>query len=155
MQITISGKNYTIGRLNALDQLHVSRKIAPVIPSLIPIISEVAKGGLSKVIESMESGDDVELDNIDLSELDGLSTALAPLMDVIAGMSEADTNLVIHKTLSVVHRGGAVLCRGESIMFDDMDMMQILPLVVAVIRKNLGNFIQDLLMKASSMKQVE
>lgn len=155
MQITISGKNYTIGRLNALDQLHVSRKIAPIIPSLIPIISEVAKGGLSKVIESMESGDDVELDNIDLSELDGLSTALAPLMDVIAGMSEADTNLVIHKTLSVVHRDGAVLCRGESIMFDDLDMMQILPLVVAVIRKNLGNFIQDLLMKASSMKQVE
>ena len=155
MQITISGKNYTIGRLNALDQLHVSRKIAPIIPSLIPIISEVAKGGLSKVIESMELGDDVELENIDLKELDGLSSALSPLMDVIAGMSEADTNLVIHKCLSVVIRDGAVLCRGESIMFDDLDMMQILPLVVAVIRENLGNFIQDLLMKASSMKKVE
>lgn len=155
MQITISNKNYTIGRLNALDQLHVSRKIAPIIPSLIPIISEVAKGGLSKVVESMESGDDVELENIDLSELNGLSTALAPLMDVIADMSEGDTNLVIHKCLSVVNRDGAVLCRGESIMFDDLDMMQILPLVVAVIRKNLGNFIQDLLMKASSMKKVE
>ena len=155
MQITISGKNYTIGRLNALDQLHVSRKIAPIIPSLIPIISEVAKGGLSKVIESMELGDDVELENIDLKELDGLSGALSPLMEVIAGMSEADTNLVIHKCLSVVIRDGAVLCRGESIMFDDLDMMQILPLVVAVIRKNLGNFIQDLLMKASSMKKVE
>lgn len=155
MQITISGKNYTIGRLNALDQLHVSRKIAPIIPSLIPIISEVAKGGLSKVIESMESGDDVELENIDLKELDGLSDALSPLMEVIAGMSEADTNLVIHKCLSVVIRDSAVLCRGESIMFDDLDMMQILPLVVAVIRKNLGNFIQDLLMKASSMKRVE
>ncbi|MNR86943.1 hypothetical protein D3C71_1163810 [compost metagenome] len=155
MQITISGKNYTIGRLNALDQLHVSRKIAPIIPSLIPLISEVAKGGLSKVIESLESGDDVELENIDLKELDGLSSALSPLMDVIAGMSEDDTNLVIHKCLSVVNRDGALLCRGESIMFDDLDMMQILPLVVAVIRKNLGNFIQDLLMKASSMKKVE
>jgi len=142
MQITISNKNYT-------------RKIAPIVPSLIPIISEVAKGGLSKVIESMEAGDDIELENIDLTELDGLSTALAPLMDVIAGMSEGDTNLVIHKCLSVVNRDGAVLCRGESIMFDDLDMMQILPLVVAVIRKNLGNFIQDLLMKASSMKKVE
>lgn len=155
MQISISGKNYTIGRLNALDQLHVSRKIAPIIPSLIPIISEVAKGGLSKVIESMESDDDVELENIDLKELDGLSSALSPLMDVIAGMSEGDTNLVIHKCLSVVIRDGAVLCRGESIMFDDLDMMQILPLVVAVIRKNLGNFIQDILTKASSMKNVE
>ena len=48
-----------------------------------------------------------------------------------------------------------MLCRGESIMFDDLDMMQILPLVVAVIRKSLGNFIQDILMKASSMKKVE
>jgi len=155
MQITISNKNYTIGRLNALDQLHVSRKIAPIVPNLIPIISEVAKGGLAKVIDSIESGDDVDLEKIDLSNLDGLSAALAPLMDAIAGMSEADTNLVIHKTLSVVHRDGAVLCRGESIMFDDLDMMQILPLAVAVIRKNLGNFIQDLLMKASNLKQVE
>lgn len=155
MQITISNKNYTIGRLNALDQLHVSRKIAPIIPSLIPIISEVAKGGLSKVIESIESGDDVELEKIDLSELDDLSAAMAPLMDIIAGMSEDDTNLVVHKCLSVVNRDGAVLCRGGSIMFDDLDMMQILPLVIAVIRQNLGNFIQDLLMKASSMKKVE
>lgn len=107
------------------------------------------------MIESMESGDDVELENIDLKELDGLSGALSPLMEVIAGMSEGDTNLMIYKCLSVVIRDGAVLCRGESIMFDDLDMMQILPLVVAVIRKSLGNFIQDLLMKASSMKKVE
>ena len=107
------------------------------------------------VLDQLPRCDDVELENIDLKELDGLSSALSPLMDVVAGMSEADTNLVIHKCLSVVIRDGAVLCRGESIMFDDLDMMQILPLVVAVIRKNLGNFIQDLLMKASSMKKVE
>lgn len=87
MQITIGNKNYTIGRLNALDQLHVSRKIAPIIPNLIPIISEVAKGGLAKVIESIESGKDDDIENLDLSNLDGLSTALSPLMDAIAGMS--------------------------------------------------------------------
>jgi len=38
-------------------------------------------------------------------------------------------------------------------MFDDLDMGQILPLVVAVIRISLGNFIQGLLTKASNMKQ--
>lgn len=65
---------------------------------------------------------------------------------------EADTNYVIHKTLSVVHREGSVLCRNEVIMFDDLDMGQILPLVIAVIRNNLGNFIQELLTKASSMQ---
>lgn len=156
MEITISNQNYTIGRLNALDQFHVSRKIAPIVPKLIPIISEVAKGGLSKVLESIEDDENIDLNDIDLKELDGLSDALSPLMDALAEMSEEDTNFVIHKTLSVVLRNGAVMCRGQSIMFDDLDMMQILPLVIAVIRKNLGNFIQDLLTKAQNMKkQVE
>ncbi|RJL71687.1 phage tail assembly chaperone [Acinetobacter radioresistens] len=148
----IDNHNYTIGRLNALDQLHVSRKIAPIVPNLIPIISEVAKGGLAKAIEAIDANSE-NLDGVDISNLDGLSTALAPLMNAIAAMSEDDTNYVIHKTLSVVHREGAILCRGESIMFDDLDMMQILPLVIAVIRHNLGNFIQGLLMKASNIQQ--
>jgi len=152
MQIKIDNHNYTIGRLNALDQLHVSRKIAPIVPNLIPIISEVAKGGLAKAIEAIDANSE-NLDGVDISNLDGLSTALAPLMNAIAAMSEDDTNYVIHKTLSVVHREGAILCRGESIMFDDLDMMQILPLVIAVIRHNLGNFIQGLLMKASNIQQ--
>lgn len=152
MQIKIDNHNYTIGRLNALDQLHVSRKIAPIVPNLIPIISEVAKGGLAKAIEAIDANSE-NLDGVDISNLDGLSTALAPLMNAIAAMSEDDTNYVIHKTLSVVHREGAILCRGESIMFDDLDMMQILPLVIAVIRHNLGNFIQGLLTKASNIQQ--
>lgn len=152
MQIKIDNHNYTIGRLNALDQLHISRKIAPIVPNLIPIISEVAKGGLAKAIEAIDANSE-NLDGVDISNLDGLSTALAPLMNAIAAMSEDDTNYVIHKTLSVVHREGAILCRGESIMFDDLDMMQILPLVIAVIRHNLGNFIQGLLMKASNIQQ--
>ena len=47
--IPIGGHDYAIGRLNALDQLHVSRKIAPIIPNIMPILTEVAKGDLEKV----------------------------------------------------------------------------------------------------------
>lgn len=39
-------------------------------------------------------------------------------------MLEVDTNLVIHKYLSVVKHNGVALCRGEFIMFDDVDMMK-------------------------------
>lgn len=39
-------------------------------------------------------------------------------------MLEVDTNLVIHQYLSVVKHNGVVLCRGEFIMFDDLDMMK-------------------------------
>ena len=145
--IPIGGHDYTIGRLNALDQLHVSRKIAPIVPNIMPILTEVAKGDLEKVIESIEADE-----NAELAGLEPLAKALEPFMEAIAKMPEDDVNYVIYKCLSVVKRGGAVVCRGESIMFDDLDMNHLLPLTVAVIRTNLGNFIQGLLTKASSIQ---
>ncbi|WP_151713369.1 phage tail assembly chaperone [Acinetobacter bereziniae] len=145
--INIGEHEYTIGRLNALDQFHVSRKIAPVIPTLMPIISEVAKGDFTKTIESIEQGDNNELGN-----LEPLALALEPFMDAFAKMPEDDVNYIIHKCLSVVKRGSSIVCRGQSIMFDDLDMGQILPLVVAVIRVSLSNFIQGLLIKASAIQ---
>nr|WP_218950805.1 hypothetical protein [Acinetobacter sp. YH16053] len=145
--IPIGGHDYTIGRLNALDQLHVSRKIAPIVPNIMPILTEVAKGDLEKVIESIESDE-----NAELGGLEPLAKALEPFMEAIAKMPEDDVNYVIHKCLSVVKRNGSVVCRGESIMFDDLGMNHLLPLTVAVIRTNLGNFIQGLLTKASSIQ---
>ena len=145
--ITIGEHEYSIGRLNALDQFHVSRKIAPIVPTLMPIITEVAKGDLSKAIESIELGD-----NNELGSLEPLAQALEPFMEAFAKMPEDDFNYVIHKCLSVVKRSSSVVCRGQTIMFDDLDMGQILPLVVAVIRVSLGNFIQGLLTKASSIQ---
>lgn len=142
--IELNGHEYVIGRLNALDQLHVSRKISPLVPTLMPIISEIAKGDLEKTIKAIEDGD-----NEELTGLEPLAEALTPLMEAFSNLPEKDVNYVIHKCLSVVKRGGAVVCRGESIMFDDLDMEHILPLALAVIRINLGNFIQGLLMKAS------
>jgi len=142
--IELNGHEYVIGRLNALDQLHVSRKISPLVPTLMPIISEIAKGDLEKTIKAIEDGD-----NEELTGLEPLAEALTPLMEAFSNLPERDVNYVIHKCLSVVKRGGAVVCRGESIMFDDLDMEHILPLALAVIRINLGNFIQGLLMKAS------
>ncbi|WP_404798963.1 phage tail assembly chaperone [Acinetobacter thermotolerans] len=145
--IPIGGHDYAIGRLNALDQLHVSRKIAPIIPNILPILTEVAKGEFSKTLESLEAGSSEELDG-----LEPLAKALEPFMEAIAKIPEDDVNYVIHKCLSVVKRNGAVVCRGTSIMFDDLDMSHLLPLTVAVIRTNLGNFIQGLLTKASSIQ---
>ena len=145
--IPIGGHDYSIGRLNALDQLHVSRKIAPIVPNIMPILTEVAKGDLEKVIESIEADE-----NAELGGLEPLAKALEPFMEAIAKIPEEDVNYVIYKCLSVVKRNGSVVCRGESIMFDDLDMNHLLPLTVAVIRTNLGNFIQGLLTKASSIQ---
>ncbi|MEA1228765.1 hypothetical protein ODQ17_05260 [Acinetobacter sp. IRS14] len=144
----INGIEYTIGRLNAVDQFHVSRKVAPIVPKLMPIIAEVAKGDLAKAIDSIDGGK-----RGDLTDLQPLADSLSPLMEAFAQMPDEDVNYIIFKCLSVAKRGGAVVCRNNTIMFDDIDMTQLLPLVIATIRVNLGNFIQGLLMKASSMQK--
>lgn len=150
--LTIGEHQYSIGRLNAMDQLHVSRKIAPLVPTIIPIISEVAKGGLADAFKAID-GEEIDLETFDLKSLDGLTGALEPLTTAFSDMSEQDTEYVIHKCLSVVHRGSARLCVNGSIMFDDLDMSQILSLTLAVIRVNLGNFIKGLLTKASATQK--
>lgn len=48
----IGNYDYEIGRLNAIDQFHVSRKIAPIIPTIMPILTELAKGELQKSLRS-------------------------------------------------------------------------------------------------------
>lgn len=165
----INGIEYTIGRLNAVDQFHVSRKIAPIVPKLMPIIAEVAKGDLTKAIAAIEANEEKikkaedlgEVDENthepevipDLDDLTPLADAFSPLMEVFASMPEEDVNFIIYKCLSVVKRGGAVVCRNNAIMFDNLDMTELLPLVIATIRLNLGNFILGLLTQASSMQK--
>lgn len=165
----INGIEYTIGRLNAVDQFHVSRKIAPIVPKLMPIIAEVAKGDLTKAIAAIEANEEkikkaeesgeVEKNTQepeaipDLDDLTPLADAFSPLMEVFASMPEEDVNFIIYKCLSVVKRGGAVVCRNNSIMFDNLGMTELLPLVIATIRINLGNFILGLLTQASSMQK--
>lgn len=165
----INGIEYTIGRLNAVDQFHVSRKIAPIVPKLMPIIAEVAKGDLTKAIAAIEANEEKikkaevssEVEKItqepeaipDLDDLTPLADAFSPLMEVFASMPEEDVNFIIYKCLSVVKRGGAVVCRNNSIMFDNLGMTELLPLVIATIRINLGNFILGLLTQESSMQK--
>ncbi|ENA0235485.1 hypothetical protein ABFG72_003498 [Acinetobacter baumannii] len=149
----IGNYDYEIGRLNAIDQFHVSRKIAPIIPTIMPILTELAKGELQKIIEKLESAEENDVSGLAEANLESLGSALQPLMDTFAKMPEDDVDYVIKKCLTVVSRNGAKVVVRDAIMFDDLGMEHILPLTIAVIRTNLGNFIQGLLTKALSTKQ--
>ena len=47
VEIELGGNAYRIGKMNAFGQFHVSRKLAPVVPALIPVMSSVTKGELA------------------------------------------------------------------------------------------------------------
>lgn len=130
-EFEVNGVKYRCGRLNAFEQLHVFRKLAPVIGaagSLVDVLKPKAGGAL-----------DVRIDD------------MMPLITAIAEMPETDLDTVIRKCLSVVERaqdtavgtGWAKVwsASAERVMFDDIDnAMSMVQIAIAVIQDNLGNF---------------
>lgn len=131
-EIEVNGQTYRIGKLNAFQQLHVSRKVGPLMPRLIPAYIASQDG---KILEN----------------LDVLAQMVEPFTQALSEMTDADVEYVAATCLAVVHRkqGNSWApvwnAGGHCLMFDDVDLGTMLPLVVRVITENLGPFIRGLL----------
>ena len=135
----INGGEYKIGKLSAFQQFHVSRKIAPILPTLIPIFLRMAKtpgGGLEK--------------------LPDLADVLTPFAEGIAQMSNEDSEFVLSTCLGAVKRlhqkdyTPVWSDRGNVCLFDDMDLSVMIRLTIEVIKDSLQPFIRGLLTSQNS-----
>lgn len=141
VEFEINGQTYRATRLDAFRQFHVSRRIAPIIPTLIPVFVKLAReGSLSE-------------------DISGLSELLVPFADGIANMSDEVSEYVLANCLSVVQRKNGTNwasvwnANAKACMFDDMDLGVLMQLVIKVIQDSLGPFIQGLLMSQASGPQ--
>lgn len=145
-EINVGPHRYMVGRLDAFAQFHVSRRIAPVVPTLLPVLAEFSKNEVQAALASAQSADQVEI-----TAFSGLGVAVMPFAEALAQMSDDNADYVIKTCLSVVKRvtdgGLSAVSRQGNLMFDDLDLSALLPLVIAVLRSSLGNFIQGLLIK--------
>ncbi len=139
LEIDLNGNRYSIGKLNAKQQFHISRRIAPILPTLIPVFVRLAGG--NRVV-SEDPG--------------GLADVLQPLADGLAAMKDEDAEYVLDTCLQVVQRkqehGWAAVWSASqrTPMFQDIDLGVMLPLVMRVITVNLGPFMQGLLTSQTS-----
>lgn len=145
IEFSIDGNDFRAGKLDAFKQFHLSRKIAPVIPSLLPMYVEISKGGdLSK-------------------DLSALAALLQPFADGIADLSDESSEYIMATCLSVVKRKQGETWvpiwnnSGKVCMFDDIDLGMMMRICLQVIQDSLGSFIQGLLMsqQASPIKMAE
>lgn len=127
-ELPLGEDTYQIGRLPAMSQFHVTRRIAPVLASM----------GVS-VVSALRSGGDVDESN--------LSAIMGTASELVAKMSNEDVEYVIFTCLSVVRkRQGdrwAAVVNGRNFQFQDMDMPLMLRLTVAVLKENMGSFFQQ------------
>lgn len=131
-EIEIKGQTYSVGRLDALRQFHLTRRIAPLAIS----------GGLS--LADLRRGAVINPDD--------LMASMAPMASVLAAMSDEDVEYVLATCLSVVKRrqefsgqaSWSPAAHGAQPMFDDIDMAVMLRLAVAVLQENLAGFMRGL-----------
>lgn len=130
MQVTIGDNIYAVGKLDPIRQFHVARRLAPALIALGAASVDVLKRGGN------------------LSDAAAVA-AIGPLVEVVAQMSDADSEYVLKSCLSVVSRrsgdGWAPAQNAQGgLMFQDIDITVMLRLAFEVVRDNLGNFIPAL-----------
>lgn len=143
IEFDIGGQKYRMKKMDAFKQFHVSRRIAPIIPTLIPIFVKLSKDGSL------------------LSDFSGLAEVLTPFADGLSNLSDEASEYVVSSCLSVVQREhGKVWAdvwsvSGNVCMFDDMDLGAMIQVVIRVIQENLGPFIRGLLTNPESNQSSE
>jgi hypothetical protein len=140
LEFTLDGNDYRAGKLDAFQQLHVSRKLAAVLPKAVP--------GLLAMAGSAEDA---------ANDLGSLVAAFAPAGEALAAMPEADVDFVFHTCLAVVQRRNATgraetwsaIWNGAArrLMFEDIGLDAMTQIVFRVIGDSLGNFTRGLLAK--------
>lgn len=121
--VEVGGFSYRIGRIDARKQFHVSRRLMPLLAGL----------GGAAALKSQAGAD-------------GFKKFLVPISEVLSKMSDEDVDYVLDACLSVCQRlqpngqGAPVMARGGGMMFNDIDMGQMVQLSVHVIRENLSGF---------------
>jgi len=129
---THAGVQYQAGKLDAVRQFHVARRLAPFLPKFV---AAAHLPGLA----AAAAGQGASLNP------DVMAAVLGPLAKSIAEMSDADAEYVLYTCLSVVERqqpkgGWARVMAGEKLMFEDMDLAAMLVCVGHVLMENLSGF---------------
>ena len=133
-EVELDGFKYRTGALNAFEQYHVFRKLAPLFSGM---------GESFTQLPAMPRGE-----NGELSEQipPGFWQALAPVAEALSKMSMEDSEYVLGTCLKTCTRlnemgqWARVAAPNGQPMFDDIGLMTMLNLCYEVVNDNLGNF---------------
>lgn len=155
------GVRFRATKLVALKQLNLYRRIAPLLPPLLPLLAELLKNmpaGDSAEAEVAEAAPAITMQKMGsvLGNLDSLLPLAVPLMEAFAGLSDADAEYILNMCLNTVEREQQdvwhpIWINNRTMFRTDLsDITQLLPVVFHVVKGNLANFTGALFTNPSS-----
>jgi len=139
-EVKIEDQTYQVGRLPALKQFHIARRIAPLYAEL---------AAAAQTIGSQEGRSE------DQRDLDFLVHMGLPFAEALSKLSDETSEYIIFTCLSAVTKQqgqswAPVLARdGRSLMFQDISMPTMIRLAGEVIAENLADFFVSTLPKST------
>lgn len=138
---------YRIRSLNVIEQWHLNRKLAPLLPPLLPILMKLARDEGRIKEQSAEGGAAGAID------IEGLIPILGPFADAIASISNEASEEIIHTCFGAIQRfvppnvWTPVWSPGAKIsQWPEFNSLHTaLPFIVEVITNALGPFIKGFL----------
>ncbi len=126
--LQIGTETYRTGKLDALKQFHVARRLAPVFFALGEARTNMA------ALTNPDEG--------------GLLGSFKPVAEAMAGLSDADSEYVLKACLFVCEwqQGNGwqrVMASNGALMNKDLNLQGMMQLTVAVIQENLGSFFPE------------
>lgn len=144
IDITIGANEYRIGKLPPMKQFHVARRLAPLIAAL---------GGAALSLPNdapamKPAGDEAPAQESDDKALGTMLKLAQPLLDVISKLSDEDSEYVVNICLGACSRKqgnqfAKVMTANNRLMFEDIELPELMQLTAAVIKENLGNFFRE------------
>lgn len=160
IEFDIGGQTYRAGKLDTFAQLHLSRKLGPVLAKLLPAFFKIVQTGQRGVFSSMARSFEGSDAHVDQEAIDELAAAIEPVAAVLGGMSDHDAEYVYATCLAVVLRNHAgnwtpIWNRQQATcMFDDIDLGVMTQIVARVTMDSLGGFISGLLAKTAGSPKI-
>jgi hypothetical protein len=153
-EFTVAATTYrTKMKLNARQQFHIARRIAPVV-SVIGAVIPLLQGALQQQTITPEQ-DDVDNTAAQIrataQRMADLETLGRPIMEALASLPDADCDYVLDLCLAVVQRmqsgnGSGPMWsdiwnpRASKLMFEDIELPAMLQIAMEVLRENLMGF---------------
>lgn len=130
-EFEINGHKFKLSKLNAMTQLHVMRKMAPLIEKAIPQLAELSK---------------IKTDIPESEKTEQSMKTLAPILGGLATLSDDDFNYVLYRLLSAVElhqpqfNMWAKVATINGIQMQDFDLATLLQLAGRSLSYNLSGF---------------
>lgn len=153
MDFVIESRPFRAERLNAKQQFHLSRKLAPLLPALAPLIMKLA----AAAAEAEKQG----LDGLMAADVMTFMDDAVPFAEALASMKDTDADAIFEMTLTSVKTETApnvwmplwIMGATATPVIELNDFAKLLPIILKVLTLNLGNFIAGFLTRREGPAQ--